>query len=116
MSTQATQTERVIHQHLRAFLEGQGVDAIVRDYHEDAVFLTPDAVYRGKPAIREFFLSFLANLPAGARDDFELRRVEVNDDLGYIVWDVNGAVSLGTDTFIVRDGKIAQQTFAMQPG
>ena len=115
MSTQATQTERVIQQHLRAFLEGQGVDAIVSDYHEDAVFLTPDAVYRGKPAIREFFLSFLANLPAGARDDFELRRVEVNDDLGYIVWDVNGAVSLGTDTFIVRDGKIAQQTFAMQP-
>jgi len=115
MSTQANQTERVLNQHLTAFLEGQGVDAIVSDYHEDAVFLTPDAVYRGKPAIREFFLSFLANLPAGASDSFELNRIEIDEELGYIVWSVNGAVSLGTDTFIVRDGKIAQQTFAMQP-
>lgn len=115
MSTDTKQTERVIHQHLRAFLEGQGVDAILADYHEDAVFLTPQTVYRGKPEIRAFFVDFLANLPAGARDGFKLRRIEVDDALGYIVWDLNGTVSLGTDTFIVRDGKIAQQTFAMQP-
>ena len=115
MSTDAKQTELVIQQHLRAFLEDQGVDAILSDYHEDAVFLTPEAVYRGKRAIRAFFVGFLANLPAGARDDFELRRIAIDDDLGYIVWDLNGAVSLGTDTFIVRDGRIAQQTFAMQP-
>ena len=115
MSTQANQTERVLNQHLTAFLEGRGVDAILSDYHDDAVFLTPQAVYRGKPAIRDFFLDFMANLPAGARDDFELNRIEIDDELGYIVWSVNGAVSLGTDTFIVRDGKIAQQTFAMQP-
>jgi ketosteroid isomerase-like protein len=115
MSTDTKQTERVIHQHLRAFLEGQGVDAILSDYHEDAVFLTPEAVYRGKPAVRAFFVGFLANLPAGAREDFKLRRIEVDGELGYIVWDLNGTVSLGTDTFIVHDGRIAQQTFAMQP-
>jgi ketosteroid isomerase-like protein len=114
MSTQAKQTERVINQHLTAFLDGRGVDAILSDYHDDAVFLTPQAVYRGKPAIREFFLGFMAQLPDGARDNFELNRVEIDDDLGYLVWSVNGAVSLGTDTLIVRDGKIAQQTFAMQ--
>jgi len=114
MSTRAKQTEQVLHHHLTAFLEDRGVDAIVADYHDDAVFLTPQAVWRGKPAIREFFVSFLANLPEGARDDFELSRIEISDDLGYIVWSVNGAVALGTDTFIVRDGKIAQQTFAMQ--
>lgn len=49
MSTQANQTERVLNQHLTAFLEGRGVDAILSDYHDDAVFLTPQAVYRGKP-------------------------------------------------------------------
>jgi ketosteroid isomerase-like protein len=114
MSALAKQTEQVLHQHLSACLEGRGVDAILEDYHEDAVFLTPQAAYRGKPAIREFFVGFIANLPAGARDDFELNRMEIDDDLGYIVWSVNAAVSLGTDTFIVRDGKIAQQTFAMQ--
>jgi len=113
MSKQAKQTERVINQHLTAFLEGRGVDVILSDYHEDAVFLTPQAVYRGKPAIREFFMGFMAQLPDGARDNFELARVQVVDDLAYIVWSVNGSVPLGTDTFIVRDGKISRQTFAM---
>ena len=42
-------------------------------------------------------------------------RVEIVGDVGYIVWhSVNeGAeVTLGTDTFVLRDGKIAVQTFA----
>jgi len=42
-------------------------------------------------------------------------RVEVVEDVAYILWhSVNqGAeVPLGTDTFLVRDGKIAIQTFA----
>jgi ketosteroid isomerase-like protein len=113
MSTQAERTHQVINQHLTAFLEDRGVDAIVSDYHEDAVFLTPQAVYSGKPAIRDFFVSFLADLPDGARGNFELRRLEIYNDLGYIVWSVNGVVPLGTDTFIVRGDKIARQTFAM---
>ena len=113
MSTPTDRTERVIDRHLSAFLEGRGVEAILEDYHDEAVFLTPQAVYRGKPAIREFFLGFLANLPPGARDDFQLNRREHSGELGYLVWNVKGSVPLGTDTFIVRDGKIAQQTFAM---
>jgi ketosteroid isomerase-like protein len=113
MNTQTERTHQVIKQHLTAFLEDRGVDAILSDYHDDAVFLTPQAVYRGKPAIRDFFVSFLANLPDGARGNFELKRLEVNNDLGYIVWSVNSVVPLGTDTFIVRDDKIARQTFAM---
>jgi ketosteroid isomerase-like protein len=115
MSTTANRTEQVIGQHLSAFLEGRGVDEILADYHEDAVLVAPQAVYRGKPEIRGFFVGFLANLPPGARDDFRLERRECTGDLGYIVWSVKGSVPLGTDTFIVRNGKIAQQTFAMYP-
>ena len=36
-----------------------------------------------------------------------------NSDVAYIVWTVGEGIPLGTDTFIVRDGKIAQQTWAM---
>jgi hypothetical protein len=42
-------------------------------------------------------------------------RTEVVGEIAYIVWhSVNqGAdVTLGTDTFVIRDGKIAVQTFA----
>jgi ketosteroid isomerase-like protein len=113
MSVTPNPTEQVIGQHLSTFLEGRGVDEIVADYHEDAVLVAPQAVYRGKPAIRGFFADFLAHLPPGARQDFALESRECTGDLGYIVWSVKGSVPLGTDTFIVRDGKIAQQTFAM---
>jgi hypothetical protein len=42
-------------------------------------------------------------------------RAEVVGEVAYIVWNTvnQGAdVTLGTDTFLVRDGKIAVQTFA----
>ena len=116
MNTQTERTHQVIKQHLTAFLEDRGVDAILSDYHDDAVFVTAQAVYSGKSAIRDFFVSFLANLPDGARRSFELKCLEVDNDLGYIVWSVNGVVPLGTDTFVVRDDKIARQTFAMYAG
>jgi ketosteroid isomerase-like protein len=116
MSKPANETERVVNGHLQAFLEGRGVEDILAHYHDDAVFFAPQAVYRGKPEIREFFVDFLANMPAGLQDNFQLDRIECTDDLGYIVWSIKGSVPLGTDTFIVRAGKIAQQTFAMHPG
>jgi len=39
----------------------------------------------------------------------------VEGEVAYIVWHANCAsaeVALGTDTFVVRDGKITVQTFA----
>ena len=42
-------------------------------------------------------------------------RMEIEGDVAYIAWHSanHGAdVTLGTDTFVVRDGKIAVQTFA----
>ena len=47
--------------------------------------------------------------------DFTMDRTEVVGEVAYIVWhSVNqGAdVKLGTDTFVIRDSKIAVQTFA----
>jgi hypothetical protein len=37
----------------------------------------------------------------------------VEGDLGYITWSAGAALPLGTDTFLVRDGKIVAQTFAL---
>ncbi len=51
--------------------------------------------------------------PAEAQRHLTYYRVE--GEVAYIVWHANCAsaeVALGTDTFVVRDGKIAVQTFA----
>jgi len=56
---------------------------------------------------------FLEVLPLGGIDRFELRSLHVEGELAYITWNVGSDIPLGTDTFVVDDGKIVAQTFAM---
>ena len=46
---------------------------------------------------------------------FDMVRQKLDGDVAYIVWKAETAdnrYELGTDSFVVRDGKIAAQTFA----
>jgi hypothetical protein len=106
-------TEAVVRSHLQAFLEQKGLPAILADYAEDACFLSENKAYRGKREIQGFFEGFIAALPPHAIDSFALRTLRVAGDVAYITWNVGSALPLGTDTFVVRDGKILSQTFAM---
>ena len=54
-------------------------------------------------------------IPPGS--DFQMSKQAVEGEVAYIVWSASSPkydVPLGTDTFIVRDGKIMFQTFAGQ--
>lgn len=113
MDTRATVTESVVRSHLQAFLEQRGVAAILADYDEDACFLGEDRTYRGRREIGTFFERFIASLPPQGIRRFSLRSLRVEDDVAYITWNVGDEWPLGTDTFVVRDGKIVLQTFAM---
>jgi ketosteroid isomerase-like protein len=113
MDPDPSATETVVRHHLDALLEQKGVAAIVRDYAADARFITEDRTYRGKQEIHEFFDGFIATLPAGAIERFALRSLRVDRDLAYITWCVSEDIPLGTDTFVVDDGEIVAQTFAM---
>lgn len=113
MKTLSSVTENVVRNHLRAFLDQSGVDAILADYAEDARFLCEDRAYRGKPEIRRFFEGFIAALPPQAVRQFLLRSLRCEDDVAHITWSAGSELPLGTDTFVVRAGKIVSQTFAM---
>jgi ketosteroid isomerase-like protein len=106
-------TETVVRHHLQAFVEQQGLDAILADYADDACFLSEGRAYCGKPAIREFFDGFIAALPPRAFGEFALRSLRVQGDVAYITWSAGPELPLGTDTFVVRQGQIVSQTFAM---
>jgi hypothetical protein len=56
---------------------------------------------------------FIASLPADAIDRFTLRSLRVDRNVAYITWCVGSDIPLGTDTFVVDNGKIVSQTFAM---
>jgi ketosteroid isomerase-like protein len=116
MSTLSNATESVVRTHLQCFLEQRGIDAIVRDYDDAAVLVCEDRAHRGRAEIREFFAGFVASLPPGTIERFALKCLRVEGELAYITWSAGNVVPLGTDTFVVRGGRIVAQTFAMQPG
>ncbi len=113
MNTESAVTESVVRNHLQAFLEQQGIAAIVKEYADEARFCTEATIYRGKQQIGGFFEDFMSSLPAQAIERFALRSLQVDGDIAYITWSVGSEIPLGTDTFVVNDGKIVSQTFAM---
>ena len=104
-------TTAVLEHHLASVGQGN-LDEIMADYTHDAVIYTPSGPVRGTAAIRAFFAALPEILPPGFWDNFAMVRQDVEGEVAYIVWASSPAVPLGTDTFIIRDGKIVVQTFA----
>ena len=103
--------EAVLRNHLRAATIG--VDAIMQDYTERSVLITHDATYRGLAEIRGFFTALFSALPAGFFDELKMIRQEIVGEVAYILWERKPQIARATDTFIVRNGKILVQTFAV---
>lgn len=106
-------TKAVIEHHLGAFGSGN-IDSLLADYTEESVILTPNGTLKGLEEIKALFEGMFPLFPAEG-SEFVLDKMEINNQLGYIVWHANTPVvviPLGTDSFIVKDGKIMQQTFA----
>ncbi len=107
-------TEQVLAHHLSAF--AVGVDEIMKDYTDESALIAPEGTYRGLVEIRAFFQGFVDKFPAEAWESFQILRTEVVGEIGYQTWDARPFIMLGTDTFLVRDGKIVVQTYASHAG
>ena len=106
-------TNEVLRHHLNSFGDGDIVSTMA-DYSSESKIFTPEGVLRGPEAIRSFFVKMFEafNKPGAS---FEMLRQEVDGETAYILWKAETAVSryeVGTDTFIVRNGKIVTETFA----
>ena len=101
--------EEVFAHHAQALGAGD-LDEIVADYADDAVFITPAGVLRGKEGVREGFVQLLADVPDAA---WEVPTQIYEGDVLFIEWKADAAktrVDDGIDTFIFRDGMIRLQT------
>ena len=106
-------TKDVLDHHAKCFGE-RDLEGILSDYASNVVVFTPDATFRGvdaiKPLFQAFFLEFAK--PGAA---FEMKRESVEGDYAYIVWAAETADNIyefGSDTFVIRNGKIVAQSFA----
>jgi ketosteroid isomerase-like protein len=106
-------TEATLARHLQAF--AGSVDAIMSDYAESSVLFTPDGPLMGLDQIRAFFEAFKANSPPELMPALTLLRQDIQGEVAYITWKADPFIPLATDTFVIRDGKIQAQTFALFP-
>jgi ketosteroid isomerase-like protein len=105
-------TKDVIEHHLKCFDEGD-LEGVLSDYARGAVLFTPDGPLRGVDAIRPLFQAMFTEFakPGAA---FSMKQQFAEGDYAYILWTAETAdnvYELGTDTFVVRDGKIVAQSF-----
>ena len=113
MSTDtANQTEATLNHHIES-IGAKDLDAIMQDYSDDSVLVTPDVSVEGLDGIRGFFETFLSGLTPDMMANFAVDRAAIHDELAYIIWNAGDEIPLGTGTFIVRNGKIKFQTFAV---
>jgi hypothetical protein len=99
-----------VFQHHAEALGAEDLDGIVSDYADDAVFITPDGVRRGKDGVRAGFVKLLGDLPGAS---WELPTQLYEDDILLLEWKAESEHTKaddGIDTFVFRDGLIRVQT------
>jgi len=114
-SPSSAQTAQTLQHHLESFYVGD-VEAIMTDFAADAVLITPDGTLYGQAQIRPVFETFVTQImPPGSTLTIVQQIVE--GDIAYLLWAGESAhyrIPWGTDTFVIRAGKIVAQTFAAQ--
>jgi ketosteroid isomerase-like protein len=103
-------TPQEVFAHHAQVLGAGDLDGIVSDYTDDAVFITPAGVLRGKDGIRQAFTKLLSDVPNAA---WELPTQIYEGDILLLEWKAESArtrVEDGIDTFVFRNGLIRVQT------
>jgi ketosteroid isomerase-like protein len=105
----------VLDRHLETLARAD-LDGVMADYAEDAILCTPAGVARGHAQIRAAIEPFATKvMPPGSQIKVIQRVIE--GELAYLAWSGESPrfrIPTGTDTYIIRGGKIVAQTFAAQ--
>jgi ketosteroid isomerase-like protein len=101
--------QEIFAHHAEALMAGD-VDGIVADYADDAVFITPARVQRGKDGVRAAFTALLADLPSAAWD---VPTQVFEGNVLFIEWSAVSSATRamdGIDTFVFEGDSIRVQT------
>jgi ketosteroid isomerase-like protein len=104
--------EQIIQRHVDAANRGDTA-AMAGDYAENAEVLEQGRAIHGRGAIKSAFDGIFG---PNAKRKFTVAptRIWSDGDTGFITWTANGGTVKGSDTYLVRHGKIiAQAVFFM---
>ena len=100
-------TQQVITHHMQ-MINDTNLQGVLDDYASDAVVITAMGLTQGAAALRQMFTRVIRP----GRAPLIIQRRFYKGDIGYVGWVQNAGKSdelHGSDTFQVRDGKIATQ-------
>lgn len=106
-------TRDVLDHHVKCFFEFD-LEGILSDYAPGAVLFTPDGPLKGADGIRPFYQAMFTEFGKPGTV-FSLKHLSVEGDYAYVLWTAETAdnvYEIGTDTLVVRDGRILAQSFA----
>lgn len=109
-------TEDVLNHHLQAFAAGDAEEA-AKDYDDESVLLGQDGRIVGRAAIQGALAEMFSGPFKPGTYEFAVDNSEIAGNVAFIAWHADTAsheIPMGTDTFVIRDDKIAVQTFAAQ--
>lgn len=114
MTTSSAETEAILGHHLQSFV-ATDLDGIMSDYAESSVLISAEKTFKGVAEIRTFFEGMFPAVTPEFLAAFNMVKQEVVGDVAYINFTVPGFITLGSDTLVIKDGKIAVQAFTAQP-
>ena len=112
-------TKEVLDRHLKCLGAGD-LAGFLADYASDVVVFRPlgfagaGGIARGLAEARPAFAALFAEFSPGSTR-FEVRQQEIEGDYAYILWEAETAENIyevGSDTYVIKGGKIVFQSFA----
>jgi hypothetical protein len=103
-------TPQQIFQHHAGALGAEDLEGVVADYSDDAFFMSPAGVLRGKAGIRQAFTKLFSEIP---RAKWDLKTELYENDVLLLEWmadSANTKIDDGIDTFVFKDDFIRAQT------
>ena len=110
------ETATVIKRNLEAF-KARELEPFLDTYAEEAVFINnlQPGVVRGKAALRAFWTEALGGLfNPEVLSSLTVTQQEIEGEIAYLLWAAEPEMPLGSDTFLVREGKILAHTATVQ--
>ncbi len=107
----------VFNRHVASFTAGN-LDAVVGDFAENGVVITPDAVFEGHDEIRTLYKGLLDEFGVIDRGDspgISIVALQVRHDTLLIAWHAESmchVFGFGTDTFVCNGDKVMRQSIA----
>jgi hypothetical protein len=120
LTTREQRALDVFKRHVAAFTSGN-LDAVLNDFGERSVVITPDGVFEGRDRIRSVYQGLLAEFGVIDRGDspgIVIDALHVRHDTVFITWHAESkhlVFPFGTDTFICGSDKFERQSIAFSP-